>query len=84
MVWEPNEQGKYYIHGGFKEFFWGPFNDVGEIVKFIKYLNKNEEFWDYDGWAIVKGANPLPLDYADLEYIETNKVQEMVKANGNS
>ena len=59
----PTDPEQLYVRCMFHTFFYGPFKDEEAVVQALKTLDKADEYWDYDCFCIVYGANPLPKDY---------------------
>lgn len=60
---DPIDPKSIYLRNLFREFFWGPFKDVDEVVSAINQLDIVDPYWDYDPFTIVHGLTPLPTDY---------------------
>lgn len=59
----PTDPSAIYFRNLYREFFYGPFADEASVTAAINHLDKTVEWWDYDPFCMVHGADPLPKDY---------------------
>lgn len=60
---EPKDASAIYMRNLYHEFFWGPFKTEDEVSAAIAALDKADEYWDYDPFCMIYGADPLPEDF---------------------
>ena len=59
----PTDPKAIYMRNMYHEFFWGPFASEDEVSRAIATLDKADEYWDYDPFCMIYGADPLPKDF---------------------
>jgi len=60
---KPNCTDKLYIKILYSTVFIGPFDNLKDTAKGICTLNSYDAYWDYNGYNIIRGLNPLPKDF---------------------
>ncbi len=60
---DPTDPQSLYFRVMYRTFFYGPFPNLDAVIAAVKSLDKWDEYWDYDCFAVMYGADPLPDDY---------------------
>ena len=63
----------------FHTFFYGPFGTEDDCAAAIATLDKADEYWDYDCFCIIYGADPLPSDFAFGFPLATKEIRQSIE-----
>jgi len=62
-TYRPTDPNALYMRLGFRQWFWGPFQNENDLIAAILLMDENEPYWDYDSFTVAYGADPLPEDF---------------------
>ena len=62
-----------------RELFLGPFDDADAVAKTMSELDQNKPYWDYDGFMICYGKDPLPDNYVNGLELVSEDTRELIE-----
>lgn len=76
----PNDPNQFYMRLMYHEFFFGPFATEDDLVAAIQELDGWDKMWDYDGFCIIRGANPLPKSFVTgFPFVEDESLWDKIR-----